>query len=316
MKKDILAESGKIKSLEKTFLTLPFLKKLTGTPDIYVFLSELERSFYPLPKTFNNAKEVISFFDAEREKLLQEEKKSLSYELVCFFAMKSDFHNLRVFVKELFGEEQKETYSFSGMVEPFTMKEAFMTGNTARIPVILKKTVREASKLESTNVNDYFLFLQKRYYRISRKLIESQHSEFLNEYIKIETDFINLSTFILKKSCAEKIQKKELLEYGKIRPEKYMEEETLWKSVNSEYPGIKTPMTEENFEKEKDAAIINFLKQARSIPYGIEVIFSYYVAREKEINNLQRLLIGKFYNVPPEILKNWIITPYTKTSTH
>ena len=69
-------------------------------------------------------------------------------------------------------------------------------------------------------------------------------------------------------------------------------------------------MDEENFEIERYKVIMNYLKKGRVIPYGIETIFSYFVAREIELDLVQRLFTGKFYNVETAILKKWVIPPY------
>jgi hypothetical protein len=56
--------------------------------------------------------------------------------------------------------------------------------------------------------------------------------------------------------------------------------------------------------------LIDYLKYARIKPYGIDKIVSFYLAREIEIENLQRLTISKSYKQDENFLKKIMIKPY------
>ncbi|MCD6408270.1 V-type ATPase subunit, partial [bacterium] len=98
-------------------------------------------------------------------------------------------------------------------------------------------------------------------------------------------------------------------EDGKIPPDFFEEEEKLWKKVFSEYK-MKTPVDTKNFEIEKYRVIMEHIKKARIIPYGIEVIFSYYLAREIELETVERITLGKFYNIETSLMNKWKFSPY------
>jgi len=307
LEKDIIKNSGKVKSFEKEFLSCPFLEKMIQTPDFSSFVSELEKSVYKLPKNISKEKEIILFFQEEIKKLMKQIEEMLPDNLIAFFKIKYDFHNLKIFLKEQFKIIEKDKYSYSGMVAPEILEHTFRTRSFFKIPEILQKTIQRLYEVKFNSLNEYFMFLQKNYYDTCKKLIEVEKNDFLDEYLKIKIDFENLSTYIIKKNYSEKIEKNFFIAGGYIQYEKHLNEEILWKYINFKYPLLKTPLTEENFEKEKDKFLINFLKKTKVIPYGIEVIFSYFLLKEKEINNLQRIALGKFYNLPLEILKDWII---------
>ncbi|RKY30841.1 MAG: hypothetical protein DRP67_03705 [Candidatus Omnitrophota bacterium] len=301
--KDIIFESGRIKSLEKKFLSRTDFEKIIDAPDFKSSLSEIEKGFYRL-KDITLCQQIINFFESEREKLIKEIEQTLPENLSNFFKIKYDFHNLKVFLKERFGIKGNEIYSFSGIVDPYSLKYSLENRDFDIIPEILKDTLMEFAEIKSDNPDTYFSFLRKEYYRIIKNLIEKEKNGFLNGYISIEIDFANISSFLLKK------QKDELIDGGNIKKEDFYDEKKLWKSVKEFYPYVEVPIKEKDYEKVKKNAIINFLKSSRRIGYGIEVIFSYFSARFIEMENLQRILIGKFYNLPSQILKDWIIDCY------
>ena len=301
--KDIIFESGRIKSLEKKFLSRTDFEKIIDAPDFKSSLSEIEKGFYRL-KDITLCQQIINFFESEREKLIKEIEQTLPENLSNFFKIKYDFHNLKVFLKERFGIKGNEIYSFSGIVDPYSLKYSLENRDFDIMPEILKDTLMEFAEIKSDNPDTYFSFLRKEYYRIIKNLIEKEKNGFLNGYISIEIDFANISSFLLKK------QKDELIDGGNIKKEDFYDEKKLWKSVKEFYPYVEVPIKEKDYEKVKKNAIINFLKSSRRIGYGIEVIFSYFSARFIEMENLQRILIGKFYNLPSQILKDWIIDCY------
>lgn len=301
--KDIIFESGRIKSLEKKFLSRTDFEKIIDAPDFKSSLSEIEKGFYRL-KDITLCQQIINFFESEREKLIKEIEQTLPENLSNFFKIKYDFHNLKVFLKERLGIKGNEIYSFSGIVDPYSLKYSLENRDFDIIPEILKDTLMEFAEIKSDNPDTYFSFLRKEYYRIIKNLIEKEKNGFLNGYISIEIDFANISSFLLKK------QKDELIDGGNIKKEDFYDEKKLWKSVKEFYPYVEVPIKEKDYEKVKKNAIINFLKSSRRIGYGIEVIFSYFSARFIEMENLQRILIGKFYNLPSQILKDWIIDCY------
>ena len=304
--RDIIFESGRIKSLEKKFLSRSNFERIIESPDFKSSLSEVEKGFYKL-QNITSSQQIIKFFENEKEKLIREIEGSLAENLANFFKIKYDFHNLKVFVKEKFGIRGKEIYSFSGIVDPYSLKYSLENRDFDVLPEILRDTIREFVSLKTDNPQIYFSFLNKKYYQLLKSIIGKEKNEFLNGYLSIEIDFANISFFLFKKSSNIK---EELIEGGNIHLDKFIDEETLWKSLKEVYPEVGVPLKERDFEKFKNRVIIDFLKEARKKGYGVEVVFSYFVARQIEMENLQRILIGKFYNLPSEILKEWIINCY------
>lgn len=297
---DIYSESGRIKSLEKKFLTYQQIQKLIEVKNITEFTAITEKSFYKLSSNITSADEISEFFNKEKENFYKEVEK-YAPSLFKIFLLKNDFFNLKLIA------EGKENYVYPGNL-PGTILKRSVEERKIEVPDFLKKGVEIVKGKK--DIEEKLLNLKNEYYIQLYNILNSYRSEFIERYGKIEIDFANLSTYILKKRKDEKIIISFLIKGGNIKREKFLQQENLFKSFKSEYKIIKTPVDEENFEIERYKVIMNYLKKGRIIPYGIETIFSYFVAREIELDLIHRLFTGKFYNVETEILKKWAIPPY------
>lgn len=310
MERDILAESGRVKVLEKTFLSKSFLEKIIQAANFSGYLGELEKTYCQPPKHFATASEIVDFFEKERIRLWLESEKTLPEFLSLFVKVHQDFHNIKILVREDFQIKNQALYRFSGLSDPFSLREALETGNLSSLNRILRPAVQALYAAQRENPPACFLILNRHFHLIRRRLLRQDNNSFLLAYHRQETDWENLSYFLLWKSEKEKVPASEFLKGGKIAPEKYTSEELLWKTWADFYPKVVVPVTEETFDREYENNLLDFLRPSRSIPYGVEVVFSYYLARDKELARLKKLTLGKFYNLAPEILKSWLGPTY------
>ena len=307
-----LCESGRIKFLENTFLASSFLERLASAQNVASVLSELGSSIYKIPAGAANCNEIIAFFEGMRENLAEDMEKTLPEDLLAYFKIKHDFHNLRVFAEEKFGKENKKLYSLYGSVNPYVLKDMIVSGSVAFAPWFLRETLSGFNRIDSEKVTDYLLFLQKNYYSLCADILNKQNNEFLTGYAKIVVDLGNLSMFFTQQEGSARFLCKCLVPGGNISKAKFADEDILRKDVKAEYPNLSVPVSRQNFEQEEAAVLISFLKNARSIPYGIEVLFSYFAARRYEINNVQRLVMAKYYNIQPDTVKAWLLPGVAK----
>lgn len=297
---DIYSESGRVKSLEKKFLTSQQIQRLVEAKNIGEFVSIAEKSFYILPLTVSDIEEIIEYFSKERESFYEEIEKHAP-SLLKVFLIKNDFFNLKLIA------EGKEDYIYPGNLPPQILKRS-VEEKRIEVPDFLKKAII-ILKMEK-DIEEKLLRLKNEYYSQLYNLLTNFNSDFITGWGKIEIDFANLSTFIIKRKKEEKIDKKDFIENGNLKREKFINEEILFKSLKSHYREIKIPVNEENFQIEKYRITMNYIKRGRIIPSGIETVFSYFIAREIEMETVQRLFSGKFYNIEESRIKNWVIPPY------
>lgn len=298
---DIYTLSGKISSLEKLFITEAHLKKIISAKTFEEFINCLEGTFFSFP-SISSPDEIFEFFEKEREKLVEEITRNLDEKIRTFFLLKYDYHNLRVLI------EGKQEFSYYSILNFYILKKK-VEGKIdySQIPEFLHNAigiVKSEKKLEEKLLN-----LKRNYYENLYKIAKGI-CEFLKNYVKIEIDFANLHIFLNKKLGEIPLKVSDLIDNGNIEREKFLNDEKLRNSLTQIYKGISVPVNEENFEIERYKTLIFYLKNARIIPDGIEKVLSFYIAREIEIENLQRIAIFKFYSQPEDILKKIVIPPY------
>jgi len=297
---DIYSEIGRIKSLEKKFLTLSQLQALIETKSLNEFVSITENSFYKIPPSVLNIGEIYEIFDNERIAIYDEIEKHCP-SLTKIFLLKNDFLNLKIIL------EGKNDYILPSNI-PGQILKMYIEERKAQIPDFLNESVKILKG--ENDIEEKLLQLKNEYYNQLYKFLKEFNSRFIINYVKIEIDFANLATFLLKNKKEEKIVPDILIKNGNIKREKFITKENIFNAFKIEYKNIEIPLNEENIEFERYKVVINHIKRGRIISNGIEAIFSYFVAREIELECVQRLFFGKFYNIDENILKKWVIPPY------
>ncbi|HOM27703.1 MAG TPA: V-type ATPase subunit [bacterium] len=298
---DIYFLSGKINSLEKKFIDGEKLKKIVESKTFEEFVNILEGSFFKIPSNLSSTDEIFKIFENERLKLIEEINKINDEKIIIFFLLKYDYYNLSLLV------ENKDDFSPYGILNFYILKYAFEKNDFSKIPEVLqegfaicKSKISLEEKLISLK-NSYF----EKIYCIANEI-----SEFTRNYIKIEIDFANIQNYLNKKLNEKKIYIDDFIKKGFIKRENFLDDAGLWEAISLKYKKIEIPLNEETVERERYKVLIEYLKEGRVKPYGIDKIISFYKAREIEIENLQKLTISKFYRESEVFLKKIIIPPY------
>ncbi len=305
---DIIAVSGSIKSLEKGFLTADEVAKIIQTKRFSEFTDLLANTRYAVPKNLAKAEELTDFFEKLTADLVEEMRKSLPPEMYHYFILWYDYHNIKLVAERGKGEKEEKNYAIHSSVDYFTLKSAVESKNYKGVPAYLKDTL--SFIFRNRGAEGILLSLKKMYYRTAGELLKGFHSRFIDNYLSIEIDFANISTFIQNKMQGEQMKKEFLVDGGNIKKERFFNEDILWRLIDKEYPDVKVPITADNYDISRYTAIMGYIKTGRVVPYGIETVFSYFKGRQVEMDNVRRLALGKFYSVDPKILSEWVIPPY------
>ncbi|MGB9677665.1 MAG: V-type ATPase subunit, partial [Candidatus Ratteibacteria bacterium] len=259
---DIYFLSGKINSLEKKFINSEKLKKIIESKTFEEFINILEDSFFKIPH-LSSCSEIFDFFENERMKLYEEIKKIGDDRIINFFSLKYDYYNFSLLV------ENKDNFSFYGIINFSTLKYAFEKNDFSKIPEILlegfaicKSKIPVEEKLLSLK-NNYF----KKIYEIANDI-----SEFTRNYVKIEIDFANIQTYLNRKLHEKKFYIDDFIKGGSIKIENFLDDISLWDAVSLKYKKIEIPLNEENVERERYKILIEYLKEGRIKPDGIDKI--------------------------------------------
>jgi vacuolar-type H+-ATPase subunit C/Vma6 len=297
---DIYFLSGKINSLEKKFIDYEKCKKLIECKTIEEFISLLEGTFFKLPAPIRKVEEIFDFFENEKVKLIEEIKNIFEAEILYFFLLKYDYYNLANLI------ENKNNHWLLGTINFYDLKDAYHNNNFSKIPEIIEDAIIKIKSKDQ--IEEKLLILKIDYYEkiyeVSKKI-----SDFINGYVRIEIDFANINTYLNLKFFEKEIEVEKFIKNGKIKVDNFGDEDKLKKSFFSQYKN-ELILSEEEIEMARYKILIDYLKYARIKPYGIDKIVSFYLAREIEIENLQRLTISKFYKQDENFLKKIMIKPY------
>lgn len=306
---DIIAVSGGIKSLEKKFLATDELARAVQSKSFGEFAGLLANSRYRMPQSPAKAEELTEFFETLTADLVKEMHKNLPVEIYRYFLLRYDYHNLKLIAETDADAAKKEkNYAVHSSSDYFTLKSALENNNYKDVPAHLKDALSFISK--NREAEGLLLSLKKMYYRTAGELLRGFHSGFIDNCLRIEIDFANISTFIQEKMAGVQAGKDFFIDGGNVKKERFSTEEILWDAVGKQYQKVAVPVTAEGYDIARYTAVMDYVKAGRLVPYGIETVFGYFVGRQAELDNVRRMALGKFYNVDPKILSEWAVPPY------
>lgn len=314
----------RIKALETKLLDGTKLNRMieSSTADEAIkVLSETEYSQF-----MGNVKRAEDY-----EYLLSEELKrvyslideiSPEKRLVDLLAIKYDYHNLKTLIK---GKALKQDLSDLlipvGNSDIKILKDAVMNENYYDLSSImregLEKTVEDFEKTKDPQRIDIILdkYMYEEMYEIANELKDS----YTIEYVKKNIDLTNILIFLrLKKQKKDREFLKEvILSRGNIDVDIYENyyNDSVDNFVNrishTDYYDILSAGIEEynkngklsTIEMLRDNFIMNYIKNAKYISFGIEPLIAYVYAKENEIKAIRIIMVGKLNNIEPEVIK-------------
>ena len=243
--------------------------------------------------------------------------------VVDLMALKYDFHNLKVMVKEkLMGKDFSSLYSPVGTFDFDKFKAQFTAGEYREMePVSYKEAVLSVLKdYEDKNDPQRIDILMDRYYfEHLHKMAQESKIELFIDHVKDLIDFINVSTAVRLKK-----QEKELKFFDEVLLENgHLEKDTMLSTVNDSVEtminrfrnsrirkelsrGLEDYLETgrlSSFEKHMDNYLMNLNKSSKSVTFGPEPLFSYLVAKEMEIKILRIIMVSKINNISPDAIR-------------
>ncbi|MDQ1317388.1 MAG: V-type synthase subunit [Candidatus Poribacteria bacterium] len=333
--------SGRLRVLETRLLNKASIGRLLeadSTQEVLRILSEGEYavalSEISNPSDFEKALEI----EMERTYALVDEL-SHDPDLTKIFRTKWDFHNLKVllkssYLKELapktddilakFGTVPIEDIKLA--IEPDAEKKGNILPDylmTALVDVRSKYEASQDPQIIDIIVDNHlhnFLYNTVKY-----------KNPFLKGYFEAVADLINIKNFIRIKNLGGSIKMLDavLLPHGTLDKKLFLQqyEETIENFVGDLVATVlvKTPYVslvaeairgwEEDhslatFEKLTDNYLINYIKPAQYIVFGVEPLIAYLLAKEHEIKLIRIIITGKINDLPIEIINERLRDTY------
>jgi len=320
---------GRIRKLEDWLLNSDILTRMADAHDFESAFTILNETTYA--KHMTKLKEAFDFEDLIRLELLIT-KNLIEYlapdnKILRSFWLKFDIINAKALLKAKFlGLEEAALINY-GTIDAYKLKNYIFEG-IDEIPKELRfaisKTVLKFEKASDPQIIDNIM--DKFYYSHTKNIAEENKISFLIYIIMSAIDLVNLKTFIrAKESKKDKENFKHfILPGGKIKEIQLFEaydrgvDDIVAKFKYTPYlqilsSGIEYYGKNKSFsllEKLMDDYIIEYIKSAKRISFGIEPLIAFQIAKETETRNLRAILICKKNNLKEELIKERLRIPY------
>ncbi|HHV84108.1 MAG TPA: V-type ATP synthase subunit C [Tepidanaerobacter syntrophicus] len=321
---DFLYVSARIKFLETKLLGKSAIDRLldaSGIDDALKALSDTEygsdiaemENIYDFEKVLEHS--MLRTIDTLKESFK-------NHELIRFFNLKNDYHNLKVILKgNILGTEVKDYFSHLGEVSPDEIQKYAQGDNSASIPDNFKEAYDKALEIyEATkDPQKIDLFLDQALFKEMEKIAEQSKIPFLKVYLAALSDITNIKTMLRLKKADSDIRTLEsaLVVGGSLKSDFFKEiftgstqsiieafsstpyyeivEEglTAWESTGS-------PLV---LEKMADNYLMALARKGLYTPFGPETVVGYMAARDNELKLLRIILVGKINGISSDMIR-------------
>ena len=247
------------------------------------------------------------------------EKSAPDPEMFKIFRYKYDGHNLKALIKaESIGADTQGLLVPLGTVDEKTLRTGLHDGGFGSLEPKLAQAAL-AARDSLAKVNDPQLVDVI----IDRAVLESMSaqakqykSKFLTRLVNANIDIANIRSFVRIKRIGQELSflKQVLAEGGSIPAERYcdvflkdfdeffslLDSTPYGPALSPAYEAVRNKGTLSLFEKLCDNYMIGVLKESRFIPFGIEPVLSYLVAKENEAQAIRIVMASKIAGVSPD----------------
>jgi len=242
--------------------------------------------------------------------------------LVDLMSIKYDYHNIKVILKGMFLKEDLSHLIIPvGSLDSSKLKELIENRNLGEFPQILREGIDETiSSFENTNDPQMIDIILDKYMFKSLIHIKNEINDtFTDKYVAALIDSTNLKTLlrVKKQNKDREFLKAVIIEDGSIDSDKFLG------MLNDEIQNISTKLATSNYaefikngieyyaktssvsllEKLVDNYIMDIMKDAKIIPFGVQPILAYIYAKETEIKIIRIIMVGKINNISGELVR-------------
>ena len=321
---DFIQGVTRTKVIETRLLSQDKINRMIESNDVEEALRLLNESEYS-----DSFKGVL--VSADYEKILSNELIRI-YDLmrdvsadpvvVDLLALKYDYHNMKVMVKEkIYEKDLSDLYISVSVLASDFMKEAYITQDFSQISKEFKTAIDavEEDFKESSDPQRIDFIFDEYYFKHLYNMAKSTKTELFVNYVQDMIDFTNVASLIRLKKQNKDIEfcKDVILENGNIKKDDILaafndsiddmmdrfKDSKISNSLIKGLDSYKETSSLSILEKYKDDYLMDLNKASKYINIGPEPIFSYIVAKETEIKTLRIILVAKLNNLSPDVIR-------------
>ena len=242
--------------------------------------------------------------------------------VVDLMALKYDYHNLKVLIKEKeLGKDLSELYIPLGTIDFAKLKASFLAGSIRDLEPEFKEALTTVENdFEATKDPQRIDFIiDKYYFEHLYKMAKETNIELFINYVKDLIDFTNIKTTIRLKRQGKDIKFLEEV----LLPNGNIDESAILLALNDSIdiiiskfknyrisPELKKGLESyqatnrmSDLEKYMDNYLMGINKSSKYVTFGPEPIFSYIVAKETEIKTLRIIMVSKLNKISPDAIR-------------
>lgn len=320
---DYLFSTARVRSIEKYMLSRERAEKMIDAKNNEDALRILYDCNYGLGKDLVAPKD-FEILLAEEHKKTYDFIISVAPEINDFkiFLYTYDYHNLKVMMKsEFLGIDAAASLVDTGSIDLNTLKYAVKERDfrelTENMADALKEVIEQFPKNNDPQVID--IIFDKYCYDEILKSAKTVENKFIEDYVVFQIDLINLKTFMRLKKMNKSWDffSKVFIDGGKIPEQVFVKNydenfENLaaqlfvygYKDLFLE--GVEAYNRTGKFtllEKLFDNKLIEHVRSAKYISYGIEPLAAYLIAKEHEIKIARIIMAGRLAGIPSELIR-------------
>lgn len=321
--------TGRVKVLESKLLNKPRVDRLveadTFEEQLHILAETDYGEFFEDLKTAEDTERALHRYLGKVYAFLEE--VTFEKALIDFFRLKYDVHNLKVLIKAKYLETStEELYSELGTLNLELCEEKIKKGLFGELPEGYGEAVSGAIETfeEEKDAQQIDLILDRELFKRWLSLAKSQKNEFLLDFVRKQIDLANLKIFLRAKNLKRKrdFLVKALFGGGFVDKEPLI---TLFDAPLEDLVSNlkKTPyilliskvfgdeqINLNFFDKEAENFLLDYIKQAKKIPVGLEPLAGYILAKESEVNIVRTILMGKLSGLSKDKIKERVRTLY------
>lgn len=324
---DYLFISTYLHSRERDLLTGARMERMIDAPtaaDAAKVLTEIGYGEFDAA----SPRELGSVLAQEQEKLFEDLYRFVPDKAVVdVFKVKYDYHNLKALIKaRATGTDASDRLLLdAGRVSAEDMRRAVWEGDYSVLPPALRQAAEEAVEVLSATGDPQLadFLLDRAYYAEMLSAAQATGSDFLVRYVRFTIDASNLRSAVrtLRMKKGSDMLKRVLVEGGNVRVDSIQAAalggslEDLYRSTNLRQAaelgaaavngGSLTP-----FEKACDNAVTAMAAGAKSVPFGVESVISYLVAKEIEFTAVRIIMSGRMAGIDSDTIRERLREAY------
>ena len=248
--------------------------------------------------------------------------------IVDVLSLKYDYHNLKVLLKsKITGKDFSSLLMQAGTIEASKFKVKFETQSND-LPQEIMEAIDEVQKdfEENHNPQRIDIIVDKHYFRNLSRLAKEIDIKVITDYVEGLIDFQNMITLfrVQKQKRDARFLETVIFEGGTISKNKIVASindntDTILNKFKKEKLGTYLVKGLEAFsetkrlselEKISDNYLMELNKESKYVVFGPEPLFTYLVAKEREINAVRMIMVSKINNISSDKIRERLRETY------